>query len=66
MGEPAVELSWEQGRWISTSNKGSKNGCEGDRGKIWWTELLGKLEELEENNCKIPMPVGVVKGSCRT
>lgn len=28
--------------------------------------LLGKLEELEENNCKILVPVGVVKGSCRT
>lgn len=31
-----------------------------------WMGLLGKLEELEENNCKILMPVGVVKESCRT
>jgi len=67
MGETAAELAWERGRWITRKgNKGSENLCEGDRGMIGWMWLLEKLEDLEENNCKIPTPVEVVKQSCRT
>lgn len=32
---------------------------------IWYVGLLEKVKELEENYCGIPMPLGVVKESCR-
>lgn len=64
--ERTAELAWEPwGRWfVQKSKEGSENGGEGDQEIIRWMELQGKLEVLEENNWKNPVPVGVVKGSC--
>lgn len=60
-------LNWHgnRGDGLAQVMKGVRMGVREIEGRFGG-QLLGKLEELKENNFKIPVPVGVVKGSCRT